>query len=124
MSADQPMSGAQLQTIREYLGFTQDRLAALLEVSPRTVRAWEGGTYPIPDGVWLELDDLRGETEQAVDTLVAALRADRSMAVTVWRTDKQMAADWPQFGRFGARWWRHVAARAVDEVPGARIVPA
>ncbi|GAA1309100.1 helix-turn-helix transcriptional regulator [Saccharothrix xinjiangensis] len=55
-----------LQQRRKKRGFTQESLAALLRVSPRTVRNWEAGTrapypehrQPLADALHLDLDQL------------------------------------------------------------------
>ncbi|MFD7972405.1 helix-turn-helix domain-containing protein [Streptomyces clavifer] len=48
------MTPAEFKVVREFLGVTGDWLAGYLEVSPRTVRNWEQGTYAIPE----QLSDL------------------------------------------------------------------
>lgn len=120
MTADR-MTGGELQTVREYLGLTGDWLAARLHVNPRTVRAWEAGRYPVPDGVRTEVEALESQTAAAVGELVAALQDARDPAVVVYRDDAELAADRPGAGHMPARWWRHVVARACEEVPGVRI---
>jgi plasmid maintenance system antidote protein VapI len=39
-------------------GWTDKRLAAVLDVNPRRIRAWIAGEQPVPDGVWRELYEL------------------------------------------------------------------
>lgn len=121
-----PMSGAELQSIREYLGLTGDRLADVLDVAPRTVRYWEAGQYPIPDGVRDEVAQLVAHTDRAVTRLTRKLLLTDDPArliVTTYRTDAQLTAAEPVHARLGARWWRHVVARAVLD-PDLRAVDA
>jgi transcriptional regulator with XRE-family HTH domain len=128
LTDDDAMTGGELQTIREYLGLTGEQLAALLEVTPRTVRAWEAGTVPIPTArregrvpVREAVERLEAYTATAVDDLVAALSDARDPAVVVYRTDADMHAARPDTAHLPARWWRHVVARAAEQVPGVAI---
>lgn len=118
------MTGAELQTIREYLGLTLDSLAGILGVRLDTVRRWESGRDPIPHRIPDEIAQLEAATATAVGELVAALKDARDPAVVVYRTDEQMHAARPDTRHLGARWWRHVVARAAHEVPGVEIHPA
>ena len=118
---DGRMTGGELQTVREYLGLTGDRLAAILDVTPRTLRAWEAGKHPIPDGVREDVEQIEADTAAAVGQVVAALGDMRDPAIAVYRTDADLAAARPDVAHLGARWWRHVVARAVAEVPGVVI---
>lgn len=123
------MTGGELQTVREYLGLTGDALAAILEVDPRTLRAWESGRYPIPARprdpfkrpVREVIEDLEAYTAAAVGEVVAALQDASDPAVVVYRDDADLAAARPDAAHLGARWWRHVVARAAHEVPGVTI---
>jgi DNA-binding transcriptional regulator YiaG len=114
------MTDAEFRCVREWLGVTGDWLADHLGVTGRSVRRWEAGTAPVPDGVRVELEQLEAQTGEAVDRLVATLRDARDPEVVVYRTDEEIrAADpgspWP------AEWWRRVAMRAVLEVDGVAI---
>ncbi|MHB1063572.1 MAG: Aca2/YdiL-like domain-containing protein [Georgenia sp.] len=115
------MLGGELQTVRDWLGVTVDRLAAMLEVNPRTVRAWEAGKYPVPEGVREAVECLEADTAVAVGEIVSALHDMRDPAVAVYRTDEDLAGARPDAAHLGARWWRHVVARAATEVPGVII---
>ena len=116
------MSGAELQTAREYLGLTIESLAGMLNVIPRTVRAWESGADPIPYRVPDEVAVIENYSAHAVDELVAALRADPDPFIVTYRRDGDMHTARPDTAHLPARWWRHIVARAVHEVPGVRIV--
>lgn len=58
-------------------------------------------------------------TARAVTELVEVLRRDP--VVAVYRRDEDMHAARPEFTGLPARWWRHVVARAAQEVPGVEI---
>lgn len=125
---DDAMTGGELQTVREYLGLTGDQLAAILEVTPRTVRAWEAGAVPIPTArregripVREAVERLEAYTATAVADLVSALSDAVDPAVVVYRTDADMHAARPDTAHLPARWWRHVVARAAHEIPGVTI---
>lgn len=115
------MTGGELQTVREYLGLTGDRLAAILHVQPRTLRAWESGKDPIPYRIREEVEAVEATTADAVGQVVAALHDARDPALVVYRADEDLTAARPDLAHLGARWWRHVVARAAHEVPGVII---
>lgn len=113
-------SPAEFKVIREWLGLTGDWLAGYLDVSPRTVRHWEQGKYAIPKGVRAELRDLQRRTREYVDLLVAHLSESPQSVAYVYRTDADYRAADPS-SSFPASWHRVATARAVEQVPGARI---
>ena len=115
------MTGGELLTVRDWLGLTGDALAAILDVDPRTLRAWEAGKYRIPEGVREEIEQLEEITARAVGEIVDALHEARDPAVVVYRTDAELWAARPDTRHLTARWWRHVVARAATEVPGIAI---
>lgn len=115
------MSGGEMQTVREYLGLTGDLLADILEVAPRTIRDWESGRKPIPYRIPGAMEQLQTATASTVAEVTAALHDQRDPTVLVYRTDEDFHAERPDVVHLNARWWRHVVARAVQEVPGAVI---
>lgn len=125
---DQRMTGGELQTVREYLGLGRPDLGALLAspatgrpVAEDTLRKWEVGKDPIPYRVRAEVEQIEAATAAAVDDLVRALSDARDPAVVVYRSDSELHAARPDMSHLPARWWRHVVARAVHEVPGVVI---
>ena len=118
---DERMTQAEFRCVIEYLGLTQSDAAALLEVSPRTVRHWIEGKYVIPDGVREALERGEARTADAVGHLVAALNDAAHVGVIVYRSDADMWAARPEMKPWPARWWRHVVMRAATEVPGVEI---
>jgi DNA-binding XRE family transcriptional regulator len=109
-----------VQTMREFLGLNGEELAGLIGVNPRTLRAWESGRDLVPDRIEKEIGALVSETDEYVVDLVRDLAADST--VRVWRTDAELHEAKPYTAKWPARWWRHVAARATAQVPGATIV--
>lgn len=119
--ADERMTPAELKVVREFLGLSGDWLAHHLGVSPRTVRHWEAGTYPIPDGVRLEVEDLEHRTGEFIGGVVGALLDLPDPGVVTYRTDADYHAAHPGVP-FPAPWHRAVVARVALEVPALSIV--
>ncbi|MEN1977046.1 Aca2/YdiL-like domain-containing protein [Cellulomonas sp. P4] len=115
------MDPGELQTVREYLGLTLDALAGMLGVRQDTLRRWESGRDPIPHRVREEVEQIEAVTAAAVGEVVAALQNAADPTVRVYRTDEALHAARPDLAHLPARWWRHVVARAVHEVPGVVI---
>lgn len=110
-----PMSDAELRMVRHTLGLTGGDLAALLGVTDRTVRRWEVGTVPIPEGVRRDVEHLEGVASGHVTAVIDAL-------TTVGTTSAgEVSLGIPRDGVHGglpASWWRAVAGRVAAEVPG------
>ncbi|MER7331720.1 MULTISPECIES: DUF1870 family protein [unclassified Micromonospora] len=125
MPEDERMTDAEFRVVREYLGLTGDWLAGHLGVSARTVRHWEQGKYPIPDGVRLAIESLEAETTAFVGAVVENLLAsnDTDLAVVTYRSDADYRAAHPQLD-WPASWHRAVIARVAQEVLGLAIVYA
>jgi hypothetical protein len=111
VDGDQPMSDAELRMVREFLGITAEWLADHLGVALRTVRRWEHGTSPVPDGVRVQVEALEEVAARQVGELVDRLAAAADVVLTIPRED----GEWP------AGWWRMVAARVAVEVPGLEV---
>lgn len=123
MPEDERMSDAEFKVVREFLGLTGDWLAGHLGVSPRTVRHWEHGKYPVPDGVRLEIEDLEHRTGEFVGGLIDKIKDIPDPAVVTYRTDEEYHTAHPDIP-FPASWHRAVVARIAQEVPGLSIVYA
>lgn len=123
MPEDERMTDAEFKVVREFLGLTGDWLAAHLGVSGRTVRHWEQGKFPIPDGVRLAVEDLEARTGEFVGGLVAKLLDLPVDGVVTYRTDEEYHAAHPD-SDFPASWHRAVIARVAQEVPGLSIAYA
>lgn len=115
------MTSGEFRSVIDYLGLGQLDAAALLGVSERTIRHWNSGRHPVPDGVREAIERGEAWTAQAVDELVDALKDARGPAVLVYRSDEAMWAARPELRPWPARWWRHVVMRARAKVPGVAI---
>ncbi len=120
MPEDERMTDAEFRVVREFLGLTGDWLAGHLGVSPRTVRYWEQGKYPIPDGVRLEIEDLEQRTGEFVAAVVSKMLDVADPVVVTYRSDAEYHEAHPEIG-FPASWHRAVVARIAQEVPGLAI---
>ncbi|MEU0991242.1 DUF1870 family protein [Streptomyces sp. NPDC005953] len=123
MPDDERMTDAEFRVVREFLGLTGDWLAAHLKVNPRTVRSWEQGRAPIPDGVRLRMEELEATTAATIGKAVKQLLDVSNPGVAVYRTDAEYHAAHPTVG-YPASWHRAVVARVAQEVPGLSIVYA
>jgi hypothetical protein len=121
MPDDERMTDAEFRVFREYLGLTGDWLAAHLDVTPRSVRHWEQGKHPVPDGVRLEIERLEQQTAEFVGALVAELLDVPDPTVVTYRSDTDYHAVHPVIP-FPASWHRAVVARVAQEVPALAIV--
>lgn len=118
---DERMTAAELRTIREWLGLTGDALASWLGVQPRALRRWEAGTYRIPDGVRLNIEELEAHTARAVTAAIAQLMDAPDPTAIVYHDDAAFWAVHPEARPLTAQWHRRVIARAAQEVPGLGI---
>lgn len=121
MPDDERMQGVELKMVREWLALSGQELSDHLGVNARTVRSWEQGRDPIPDGVRLELERLEAQTGEAVGRGVAALMDAPEPAVRTYLTDEEYREHEPD-SVFPASWHRRVVARIAQEVPGLVIV--
>lgn len=117
---DEQMTDAEFRCVREWLAVDVEWLAQRLGVADRTVRRWEAGTSPIPDGVRIALEQLEYFAACQVGEAVERLRDMRDPEIVVYRTDAAFEASvpgvvWP------ASWQRRVAMRAALEVAGVAI---
>ena len=119
---DERMTAIEFKAIREWLAVSGDWLARHLDVDPRTVRNWEQGRYPIPDGVRLEVEALEAVTAQTVTANIEALQIARDPAVVTYRSDEEFWNAVPDEPRWPASWHRRVAVRIAQKVPGLVIV--
>lgn len=120
MPEDERMTDAEFRVVREFLGLTGDWLAAHLNVTGRTVRAWEQGKYPIPDGVRLAIEQLETDTGEFVSGVIEKLMDLPDPGVITYRTDADYHAAHPE-SPFPASWHRAVVARIAQEVPALAI---
>ena len=123
MPEDERMTDAEFKVVREFLGLTGEWLAGHLGVASRTVRHWEEGKYPIPDGVRTLIESLEVRTGAFVGQSVVGLMDVPDPAVVTYRTNAEYEAAHPD-AEFPASWHRAVVARVALEVPGLAIAYA
>lgn len=108
----QPMSDAELRMVRDFLGLSAEWLAGHLGVALRTVRRWESGHSLIPDGVRVQVEELEAVAAGQVGAVVDALADSPDAVLTLVLGGA---------GGFPDSWWRMVAARVAQEVPGLHV---
>lgn len=116
-----PMTDAELRVAREHLGLTGEAVSKLLDVQDRTVRRWEAGTSPIPDGVTDAMEQWEQVTTEHVAALVNATAGMRTPTVKTYRNDTDFWADQPEMQPFPASWHRAVTTRVAQQIPTLRI---
>ena len=109
---DQPMTPAEFRMVRDWLGVSGPWLAGYLGVQERTVRRWEHGQTPVPEGVREWVERLEAAAAGHVGALVDQLRDAADLVVTIPDAEA---------GGYPAGWWRMVAMRACSEVPGVTV---
>lgn len=120
MPDDERMTDAEFRVVREHLGLTGDWLAKHLTVNPRTVRSWEQGRDPIPDGVRLAMEELEQRTGAFLDALIPKFLDLPDPGILTYRSDADYHAAHPEI-EFPASWHRALCARIAQEVPGLSI---
>lgn len=109
-----PLTDAELRIAREDLGLTAEWVAERLGVALRTVRRWEAGHSPVPQGVADQLGAWTDTTDEQIEAWAERL-LDVPEPVLVIPRDGERDG-WP------AGWWRALAARIVERVDGLRVV--
>lgn len=115
------MNDAEFRILRDWLALSQDWLSGHLGVARRTVTNWESGEYPVPAGVEAEMRALEQTTRENLARIVEQLAGLPEPVLLTFRTDDEFAAHHPEL-EFTAAWHRMLAARAVEQVPGLRLV--
>ena len=120
------MTGAELQSMREYLGLSIDWLAEQLTLNKRRMLRMEEGKERIPTVLVSLIDDIYEETNQMVDELSGHYRrkvkaTQNDVVVATYRTDREYDA---AGGKYPSRWHRMVMARVAHAVPGLVITHA
>ncbi|MEP7763922.1 helix-turn-helix domain-containing protein [Sanguibacter sp. 25GB23B1] len=120
------VTGAELRVRREYLGLSGGWLAEHLGVQSRTLRRWEAGMSPIPDGVGEALEELESWTAKVVIATIAAasvaegVDGEPDRLILTYPNDEEYHAHVPGETR-PASWHRAVSARVRQAIPGLRI---
>ena len=107
------LTDAEFRVTRESLGLTLDATAERLGVHLRTVSRWEAGDAPIPPGVADTLREWVDQQDAQADAWAARLVDVPEPVLVIPRAG--VREGWP------AGWWRALAARVVEDVPGLRV---
>jgi transcriptional regulator with XRE-family HTH domain len=119
-NAQRGITAPELKTTREHLGLSDARLAAHLGTSSRTVRNWEEGKYPIPDGVTGQIAALEESTDAFIAEQIKTIANEAAPTFETYRSDAECPASVP----YGAAWHRAAAARIARAVPGCALTYA
>ncbi|NHN55750.1 DUF1870 family protein [Calidifontibacter sp. DB0510] len=119
------MTAAEFRIARERLGVTMEWLAGELGVAERTIRRWEAGAAPIPDGAAADLYSIQDATDDFVDKVVAELQLtepdeDGSQWVITYPSDAAYRDEWPDLD-WPAGWHRAAMGRVAQKIPGLRV---
>lgn len=120
MPDDERMTDAELRMVREFLGLPLDWLAAHLGVEVLTLRSWEDGHEPIPDGARLAILELEISTARVVTYEIQQLLDASEVEAVTFRSDAEYRAAFPDVF-VPASWHRAVVARVSQEVPGLAV---
>lgn len=118
-----PMSAAHLRALRTALGLSVKDLAEWADVAIGSARCWDTGRYYAPAGVVAELEELKAQTDRAVDQM-ADHYAVASGFMVIPRTPEDMPWTVPCVQvpeGVTLDWWKLVAVRVCDRVPGLGI---
>lgn len=117
------MTGAEMQTTREFLGLTRGWLANDLQMGERRMMRMEADQERIPDALVSRLDDVAAHTKEVVSDMIARYRraAKRNpgedLFIQTYKTDEGYAASSEWMG-YPAKWHRMCCARVCEAVPG------
>lgn len=111
-----PLTDAEFRIAREDLGLTAEWVAEQLGVALRTVRRWESGHSPVPEGVADRMGEWTDYAEGQVGEWAGRLPDVPEPVLVIPRDGER--------DRWPAGWWRALAARIVERVDGLRVVYA
>lgn len=120
------MTGAEMQTAREFLGLTRGWLASDLQMGERRMMRMEADQERIPDALVARLDEIAAITKDRVTQMIAKYRRlakkypDEDLFIRTYRTDDDYAAAEGYIG-FPAKWHRMCCARVCEAVQGLGV---
>ncbi len=115
------MTPAEIRSIREHLGLSQEEFADVLNIDVRSVRRWETGQQDIHAGNAAAIRKIVDITATNVRQLVIELRGQPHPTLVTYQSDADMWAHRPALVPFPARWHRIIAARVAELVPNLTI---
>ena len=120
------MTGAEMQTYREFLGLSRGWLAQDLQMGERRMMRMEAGQERIPNALVSKLDDIAAYTRDTVTDMIAQYRRKskrtpgEDVFIRSYKTDEAYAAT-PGYSGYPAKWHRMCCARVNEAVPGLVI---
>lgn len=120
------MTGAEMQTAREFLGLTRGWLATDLQMGERRMMRMEADQERIPDALVTRLDEIAAATKDIVSDMIAHYRRaskrnpDENIFIRTYRTDDDYAASSEYLG-YPAKWHRMCCARVCEAVQGLGV---
>lgn len=101
------MNDAEFRVLREALGITTEKLAALLKSEPQQIQRWEHGTDDVPE----DIANLMYRILAATETMVLAeIEKARTLGfIETYRQDVELEAHRPEYASLGSLWHRRVA---------------
>lgn len=129
----QPLTGAELQTLREACNLSRDELGQLAGVQARTIKHWETGRAGIPIDVASLVQRLDASAAQAVQQAVQTCAYSKSVhdeppaeiVLLRYQTDADLAHYRPDMARFPASLHGAIIGRvrvAIAALPGFATV--
>ncbi|WP_432091467.1 hypothetical protein [Streptomyces sp. NRRL F-5630] len=114
------MTPAAFKVARDAMGLPEGWLSEHLDVSPRTIRNWGSGPWPVPAKAAEAMHTLLRRTRHEVNALVERVRYDPAAVLVTYPTDAAYRAACPE-STMPASWHRAVVARAALGAPHVRI---
>lgn len=117
------MTGAEMQTTREFLGLTRGWLADDLQMGERRMMRMEAGQESIPDALVARLDEVAAHTKDVVSDMIATYRRavkrnpGEDVFIQTYKSDEAFAVS-PDYPGYPAKWHRMCCARVMEAVPG------
>ena len=120
------MTGAEMQTTREFLGLTRGWLASELQMQERRMMRMEADQERIPDALVSKLDEVAAETKYVVTNMTAQYRRmvkrapGQDVFLRTYKTDEAYEESIDYKG-YPAKWHRMCCARVSEAVSGLVI---
>lgn len=120
------MTGAEMKTIREFLGLPREWLSEDMQIGVRRLMRMEAETERIPDAVVARLDEISAASKETVSSLIAMYRRqikrepDTDVLLYTYKQDEDYAQS-PDYTGYPAKWHRMCCARVCEAVPGLVI---
>lgn len=120
------MTGAEMQTAREFLGLSRGWLAEDLQINERRMMRMEADKESIPNAIVARLDEIAAVTKDEVTDLIAKNRRlskkfpDKDLFIRTYRVDEDYEGSGDYKG-YPSKWHRMVCARVCEAVQGLGV---